>query len=652
MINKQKRHGLTIMLLVLGAAFLWIGCGASDSTSSSTSSGTESDSQQDASQKWTCAMHPNIVMDQPGDCPICGMKLEPMDGGSDDDSSSEEVRLTMTDRAKTMAEVKTAPVERRFVSTNVRLYGQVTVDETRTETITAWVSGRLDRMHVNFTGRRVRKGEPMVRLWSPDIQVTQNDLIQARQNLENASSDSARERARNTVQSIRRRLANWGLTKKQIDSIAEKQEPDRHITLKAPASGVVLTKHREEGEYVETGTSLYTIADLSEVWLELEAYEKDLTWIRYGQEVTIQAESFPGETLEGQVSFVTPTVNPKTRTAKVRVELQNPDGKMKPGMYATGIIRSTLSSDGNVVRAGWEGKRICPTHPDVVSAERTTCPRCSRDLLPPEEFGYAKMENSRPPLVIPATAPLITGKRAVVYVEVPDSENPTYEGREIQLGPEAGRYYIVQSGLEEGEQVVVNGNFNIDSELQIKAQPSMMYGNGEETDDTNPSSETGEASDSDTSRTRMPSSFRRNLVPLIDAYFQIQSALARDQYEETRQQIRSLLDELNSFSADDLSESNLNRWSRVKEVLKESAETINNTGEPGKIREEYRALSEALYQFLQTAGPIPDRDIHVFHCPMAFDEEGATWLQSEDSLTNPYFEDQMKSCGDKRGVIR
>jgi Cu(I)/Ag(I) efflux system membrane fusion protein len=182
--------------------------------------------------------------------------------------------------------------------------------------------------------------------------------------------------------------------------------------------------------YVTTGTTMYSLADLSTVWVELEAYESDLAWIREGQDVAFTTEAHPGETFHGKVSFVDPVVDPATRTVKVRVEAGNGDGKLKPQMF----VRALAHAD-----AGHGG---------------------------------------RAPLVIPKTAPLLTGTRAVVYVEVPGADSPTYEGREVVLGSRAGDYYVVREGLSEGELVVTEGNFKIDSALQIRAKPSMMSPEG------------------------------------------------------------------------------------------------------------------------------------------------------------------------------
>jgi len=233
--------------------------------------------------------------------------------------------------------------------------------------------------------------------------------------------------------------------------------------------------------YVDTGTKIYTIADLSRLWVKLDAYESDMMWIRYGQEVEFTTEAYPGEVFTGRISFIDPVLDPKTRTVKLRVNIDNPDVKLKPEMFVRAVVRARVSAGGRVMDVAMVDKWICPMHPDVVKDSQGMCDICEMDLVTAESLGYVAVDEvAEAPVVIPASAPLITGKRAVVYVQVPDKEKPTFEGREVVLGPRAGDYYIVESGLSEGQMVVTKGNFKIDSALQIQAKPSMMNPSGQE----------------------------------------------------------------------------------------------------------------------------------------------------------------------------
>jgi len=430
---------------------------------------------QDKEQIWTCSMHPQIRQHRPGKCPICFMDMVPVDS---DGSEAGPREITFSKDALKLMEIQTSPVERKFVEARIRMAGKVDYDETRLKHITAWVPGRIDRLYVDFTGTQVIKGDHMVYLYSPQLISAQAEFLQAAKSVQNirpGSSELIKRSIRATLEAAGEKLRLLGLTEKQIETIEKTGQPADYITIYAPIGGIVINRHVTEGAYVQTGTKIYTIADLSQLWVQLDAYESDMIWIRYGQEVEFITEAYPGELFKGRISFISPTVDPKTRTIKVRFNVSNPEEKLKPEMFVRAVVRSKIASGGKVMAADMAGKWICPMHPSVVKDVAGKCDICRMDLVTTESLGLVKAKlPDQAPLVIPATAALITGKRAVVYVRKPDAEKPTFQGREIVLGPRAGDYYLVKEGLAEGEIVVTNGNFKIDSALQIQAKPSMM----------------------------------------------------------------------------------------------------------------------------------------------------------------------------------
>jgi Cu(I)/Ag(I) efflux system membrane fusion protein len=395
-------------------------------------------------QVWTCPMHPEVKLPEPGKCPICDMDLTPMGAGVEE---AGERRISMSETAVALADVETAPVEKKFVEAEIRMTGEIDYDETRLKHITARFPGRLDRLYVDYTGIPIRKGDHLVYIYSPELLSAQEELIQAGKANDSATLSAAREKPGGTSD---------------------------HLTVYSPVSGVVVEKHLSEGGYVRTGTRIYTIADLSRVWVKLDAYESDLEWVRYGQDVEFSTEAHPGYAFRGTITFIPPVMDEKTRTVKVRVIAENAGGRLKPGMFVRATVRPKVAAGGRVMDPRLSGKWISPMHPEVVKDGPGKCDVCGMDLVRAEELGYTAAKDQGVPLVIPASAPLITGKRAVVYVRVPGSERPTFEGRKISLGPRAGDHYTVRSGLKEGELVVVKGNFKIDSALQIEARPSMM----------------------------------------------------------------------------------------------------------------------------------------------------------------------------------
>jgi Cu(I)/Ag(I) efflux system membrane fusion protein len=428
---------------------------------------------------WTCSMHPEIQLPEPGKCPKCGMDMIPvMDSQEDEPTGLRELKLSPT--AQALAEVETAPVERRFVTTEIRMVGKVDYDEAKLAYLTAWVPGRLDRLYVDYTGVQVKKGDHMVSIYSPELLAAQEELIQAIEtvaNLKGSDMSLIKDRAADTVVASREKLRLWGLADEQIEEIEKRGTLDDHLTIYSPISGIVIHMNAREGGYVQTGTRIYTIADLSQVWVKLDAYESDLSWVHYGQDVAFETESYPGRTFRGTIAFIDPVLNEKTRTVKVRVNVDNRSGDLKPGMFVRATVRADIAAGGTVFSSKLAGKWISPMHPEIVKDEPGECDICGMPLVSAESLGVVLGDTEKAPLVIPASAPLITGRRAIVYVKSPDKPG-VFEGREIVLGQRAGDYYLVLRGLSEGEHVVTKGNFKLDAELQIYAKPSMMTPEG------------------------------------------------------------------------------------------------------------------------------------------------------------------------------
>jgi Cu(I)/Ag(I) efflux system membrane fusion protein len=404
-------------------------------------------------------------MDHKDICPLCGMDLTPV---SEDSSGPEE--LSLSEYGRMMARVATAEVTRRELHKELRTVGRVEADETRAARISAWIDGRVDKVYANFPGTVVKKGEHLVSIYSPDLFSTQEEFLL------NLRYEQARQRSGladdgpSLSASSRKRLTLWGITDAQIDELARSGKSQTHLVVYAPLGGTVIEKNIRDGQYVKTGDVLYLLADLSRVWLVLELYESELSWIRVGQPVEVALESEPQRPLTGMVGFVEPVLTEATRTVKVRVILHNHEGKLRPGMYAQALLRVPLLPGGQPAPTGLEGKYVCPMHPYEFSDKPGECPECNMPLekLP---SGPAA-EHGRLVLAAPAEAVLTTGRRELVYVE---EEPGKYRVVAPKLGPRAGDYYPVLEGLKEGDRVVVRGNFLLDSQFQITGKPSLLY---------------------------------------------------------------------------------------------------------------------------------------------------------------------------------
>jgi len=591
--------------------------------------------QSDAPQWWTCSMHPQVHQPKPGKCPYCFMDLIPVTSAGDDIG---ERQISFSQAAIKLMEVETTPVERKFVEAEIRMVGKVDYDETRVKNITAWVPGRIDRLYVDFTGITVSKGDHMVDLYSPELISAQAELLQALKaagNVKTSTSEMVTRTTLATLDASREKLRLLGLSNEQLDKIESSGKPVTHITIYSPMGGVVIHKNAAEGLYVNTGTPIYQVADLSRLWVKLDAYESDLSWIRYGQNVEFAAEAYPGEVFKGKISFIDPVLNEKTRTVKLRMNVDNSAGRLKPGMFVRATVRSGVSMGGRIMDPDMAGKWICPMHPAVVKTEAASCDICGMDLVTTESLGYVVDTPNEAPLVIPASAPLITGVRAVVYVRLPDKEKPTFEGRQVTLGPRAGEHYLVKEGLAEGELVVTKGNFKIDSALQIQAKPSMM------------SAESGHKHEI----IEVSDEFRVQIRAVVEKYLSLHEALAGDDLTLAAAAAKSAIEALSKVDMSLLGGEPHNVWMARNTKMSKALDAIQKAADIDAARKAFETLSNELIAVVVQFGIPENQQLYRIHCPMAFNNKGADWLQADKDIRNPYFGDSMLNCGEVVKVI-
>ncbi len=598
----------------------------------------------ESQQIWTCSMHPQIRLPKPGKCPICDMDLILAQTTSDKESSAGV--LTLSKDAKALMDIETATVQRKFVIVDVRMVGKVDYDETRLVYITAWVPGRLDRLYVDYTGIPVKKGDHLVYIYSPELLSAQEELIQAKQAItamQQSDSQLMRDVTRQTYEAAREKLLLLGLSAQQVDQIESSGKASDHLTINSPVSGIVIHKNAKEGMYVKTGTRIYTVADLSQMWVLLDAYESDLAWLRYGQKVEFTTVAYPGEVFHGTIAFIDPVLDSATRTVKLRVNVRNPDGKLKPGMFVKAVVHSRIAAGDKVMDADLAGKWISPMHPEIVKDAPGKCDVCGMPLVRTESLGYVSLDPKKatPPLVIPATAPLITGTRAVVYVEVPGAAEPKFEGREITLGPRAGNYYIVKVGLQEGEVVVTRGAFKIDSAMQISAKPSMM----------NPESQAPPQGPHHEAGSVVNPEFLTQLQGLYRAYFEAGLALAGDDLASAVKAADHAEKTLDAVDMKLLQGENHMAWMKAAKSLTQILKKLSASKTLEDARGVFALYSEEIVVLARRFGSPTKKPLYEIKCPMAFNNRGASWLQYDKDVRNPYFGPVMLKCGEVRNVI-
>jgi membrane fusion protein, copper/silver efflux system len=603
--------------------------------------GEETPAETGARQMYTCAMHPQVRSPNPDDkCPICGMDLIPVptdEEMQEMDDDGDLPRLRLTSRAAALMQIEVWPVQARHVQVPVRVYGRIGYDETRLRTIAAWVPGRLERLYVDFTGTAVRRGQPMVKIYSPQLITAQEEHLQAIQTareLEESGIAPVREATRLTVGASHDRLRLLGLDGEQIKRIEQRGSVDEQLIIPAPLSGIVIERLAATGDYVQTGQPIYRLADLSHLWVELEVYESDLQWLALEQKAVFGTQSHPGEQFAGVVAFIDPVLNERNRTVRVRVDVPNPDGRLKPGMFVRGAIEAGTGPHSAFAQ---------PDHDHAGHGDRPS--GAKKD--PANQDGS-------PPLVIPVTAPLITGERAVVYVQLPEPEQPTFEPRDIVLGPRAGAWYIVREGLTAGELVVTHGGFKIDSELQIRGRPSMMQPEGGPPpthDHGGHAAATPAAPRPEPVRAQAPRPFQAQIGRLVIANFELVKALAADDLEAARRAALETDEVLHRIDPTILTDTLQRRqWNRLAKTLHDPLARLAEAGDLADQRRQFRSFSHTLIDAVGAFGVAQAGPVYRAMCPMVEGGEGY-WLQPQEAITNPYFGAVMLTCGEIRETI-
>ncbi len=606
---KDKKNLTYLAVLVVGILLGWLIFGVSGENSSGRDSSTQVSEDHDHEEGtiWTCSMHPQIQQDEPGKCPICGMDLIPLEEDQEQGDAAQQYTVRLTDAAMKIAEVSVTRIEKTSPYKEVYLPGRITADERRIGELTARYPGRIEKLNVNFTGQKVWKGQVLAKIYSPELVTAQKELFEA-----------MKYKGTNPeyYQATRNKLKLWDLSEEQINTIEQTGEVEFYFDVLSPLTGTVTMRHVAEGDYVKEGTPLFKVVDLRHVWVIFDAYESDLPWIKLKDKINFRIKSLPGREFESAVTFIDPVIDPKSRVAGVRTELDNPDDLLKPEMLASGRLQTMLSA-------------------------------------------------SEEEIVVPKSAILWTGKRAVVYVKT-DDRNNLFRYREIELGAEANDYYVVEDGLNEGELVATHGVFKIDAAAQLRGEQSMMNPEGGKVsmahdhgsmdmggsgDEEMAHPEQTTSMDEPIDKTNIDPQFKEQLGRVYENYLAYKDALVSSDPSAAKQKAEELVEALENTDMSLLDGNAHMQWMDHLNKMEDALDRISGQEDLEQQRRALAPLSEALYRSIKTFG-IDNETVYYQYCPMAIGNKGAYWLSETDEINNPYFGEAMLKCGETRETIR
>jgi RND family efflux transporter MFP subunit len=580
---RPVRWPLLLLALILIAISLALGAAFGDRISQlfqrADASPTTQQTTGDATY-YTCGMHPWVIMPGKGDCPICQMELTPLD------PEKFTGQITIDPVTVQNIGVRIAPVVTGPLTKTIRTVGIIDYNENSLRDVNTKITGWIDKVHLGSLGAPVKKGDPLFDIYSPQLYAAQEEFLLTLRN----SAQSAQ-----LLQAARTRLTFFDISDQQIDALAKAGEPSKTMTIFSPHTGVVVAKHANDGMKVEPGMQVYRIADLSKVWVIATLYEYQLPFVQLGQKAVMSLPYLPGQTFEGQVIYIYPYLDRKTREVQVRLEFDNHAQLLKPGMFANVQLLNTLAQ------------------------QRVLAPR---------------------------SAVIDTGQRQLAFVSLGEGR---FEPRQLHIGIETdGGMVEVLDGLKPGEMVVTSGQFLIDSESRIREALVKMI-KGDLASEQEASADRAGTSELQS----LPPDLSKSLHTSLDAYLTIGRQLAADTLQGTADPSRSLASSLEKAIAVDIP-GHEHFWHKHQQTIADARAAALKLIAPTDIadaRLHYGALSIAMRKLLLATGVPTDYPaaIQVLRCPMYLNKQGgAYWLQKSDEMRNPYMGKRMLECFDER----
>ncbi|AQS92550.1 efflux transporter periplasmic adaptor subunit [Polaribacter sp. BM10] len=546
------------------------------------------------SQMWTCSMHPQIMKSEPGDCPICGMDLIPAENSSDGLMANQ---FKLTENAMALANIQTSIVGNDKVENNgILLSGKIVENEEENAIQVSYFSGRIERLNINSTGIKVNKGQLLATIYSPELFAAQQELITA---------SSLKETQPTLYKAVRNKLKLWKLSETQINQIETSGKVKENFPVYATVTGTVSEKLIEEGSSVKQGQPLFKIANFNTLWANFDVYENQIGLFKKGQEISITTNT--NKVINAKVDFIDPVLDTKTKTVKLRVVLNNRNNLLKPGMFVEGKIKGINSDKGAIIS-------------------------------------------------IPASAVLWTGKRSVVYVKTNENA-PVFEMREITLGNRIGNNYEVLKGLKNEDEIVTNGTFTVDAAAQLQGKKSMMNKKGGKVM-TGHENHLGMAKNTSSitnsfnknERIEVSEDFQNQLKTVFNAYIKLKDALVKEETNKSILASKKLLENISKVDMKLLKDNKTHTdWMSLVKEIKKATTSISTTSNIEEQRSHFKNLSLNLIKAIQIFGI--NTKVFVEFCPMANSNKGAYWLSKEEKVINPYYGDNMLTCGEVKQVI-
>ena len=586
----MKKYRFYLGTLLVGLFLGWLVFG----NLSSTNTVHEHIEIADKNERWTCSMHPQILSEAPGDCPICGMDLIPAETRAEG-LLADQFKLTAN--AMALANIQTSIVGSGKAEDNeIQLSGKIAENEATNVVQVSYFSGRIETLAIGFIGEEVFKGQLLATMYSPELYAAQQELITAL---------SLKDTQPALYKAVRTKLKLWKLSESQINKIEMSGKIQENFPVYATVSGTVSEKLVAEGAAIKKGQPLFKIANLETVWASFDVYENQINRFKKGQEITITTNAAPNNLYKSKVAFIDPILNTSTRTVTLRAVLPNKEGMFKPGMFVEGEIKTINSKATEVI-------------------------------------------------AIPSSAVLWTGKRSVVYLKATINES-VFEIRKITLGNKNGSTYEVLSGLKNGDEIVTNGTFTVDAAAQLQGKKSMMNKkggiaitgheghvamNGSINKDTKNNSV----------RLEVSKEFQKQLNEVFIKYIALKDAFVKEESNNIISQSEKIGAILSKVDIKLLENKEVQTfWMSLEKQLRVAVSSILKTTAIKEQRNHFKQVSASLIEALQVFGV--NEKVFVAFCPMADSNKGAYWLSIEKKVINPYFGNKMLTCGEVKQVI-